>query len=157
MKNLYTPGILVVFLFITNAIAAQESPALSPKPSSKPLLFQQFPAKLSCNADALLQVFDAALNDEIVLEPAPGHLLKGQVIEKVQKNAVVLSINIRLSTIPGALLNLSRITLPYSIQQVRGRIVHPQSGDVLLLTQEQGNYFLVKQSQSFFLAECPAP
>lgn len=156
MKNLYTPGILAVLLLLVQTMSAQEFPAAR-LATDKPQLFQHFPQKLSCNANSFLPLFDASVNDEIIIEPAPGRVLKGQVIEKVQRNEVVLSLNIRLSNFPGALLNLSRITLPFSIQQVRGRILHPQSGDVLLLTQEKGNYFLVKQSQTHFLAECPAP
>ena len=77
----------------------------------------------------------------------------GEVIARVQRTENLQSINIRSTNYPGALFNISIITQADNSKKISGRIIHPQSGDVLILTEENNRYFLRKQSVKFFMTE----
>lgn len=153
MKNLY-PG-LVVFCLLSFPAIAQETQAVAVKQHipDKPLLFAKTPDKLECDPGQLQQIFAAAIHDTITVRFSRHFTFKGIVSEKVQQSTELLSVNVQSLNFPGALLNISLLTLPHTTQQIRGRIIHPQRGDVLQLTRENDKYFLVKRSQKFFLAE----
>ena len=73
--------------------------------------------------------------------------------EKVQRSPGITSINIKLSNYPGALFNITLNTESGYTSKMNGRIIHPQSGDVLILTEENSTYYLKKQLQKFFMTE----
>ena len=79
--------------------------------------------------------------------------IRGVLTEKVQRSPGITSINIKLSNYPGALFNITMNTESGSAGKINGRIIHPQSGDVLILTEENSTYYLKKQLQKFFMTE----
>ncbi len=151
MKNFYL-GIIVQFLLLTSA-SAQEPIAVKQHLVDKPALFIKAPERTACDQARLHKVFRASINDTVRIQFSPEYTFTGRVVEKLQKTPELLSMNLRSIDQPGALLNLSLLTCPDKGHQIRGRIIHPQSGDVLQLTAENDQYFLVKHPQKFFLAE----
>lgn len=144
---------LVVYSLCSFTTVAQEPIGLHQQTSSKPLLFSRIANRTTCDAGILLKAFKGQVQDTITLQLSPEYSFTGVLTEKVQHSPELLSINLRSVTNPGALFHLSLLTPTHTTRRITGRIIHPQSGDVLQLIQEQGNYILVKQSQKLFLAE----
>ena len=153
MKNRYTAGFLGLFLVCSIVTKAQEPIPVKQHITNKPFHFFQFPDRSDCITDELLQLFRAAPSSGIVIH-LPGNLvLRGVITEKVQRSPGITSINIKLSNYPGALFNISLNTESGSTSNINGRIVHPQSGDLLVLTKDNSTYYLKKQLQKFFMTE----
>ena len=152
MKTIYVAGLLVVCLFITAAVKAQTPIPVKQQLPDKPLQFSNLPDKFECGLSELQRAASFRTTENITFRF--GKLaFSGQVVEKVQRSAEVTSINIRSSNFAGALFNISIITLPDNTQKITGRIVNPQSGDILILTEEDNHYYLQKQPQKFFMTE----
>lgn len=150
MKNFYAAGLLVVCLVLTHIATAQVT--LKQHIPDKPLQFSQLPEKFECNLEALNKVSASRTSEEISLQL--GKLtFTGQVAERVQKSPGVESINIRSTNFPGALFNISIHNQPDHTQKITGRIINPQSGDVLVLVEENNRYYLQKVPQKFFMTE----
>ena len=149
MKNLYAVRLAALFLFVTTTVYSQKPVSVQP---DKPLVFSQFPDKSECNITSLKNVFSSRSNDNISIELGK-FVFTGQIIEKVQQSPQVLSMNIRSSNLSGAIFSISIITLPDNTQHFTGRIINPQAGDVLVLTEENNRYFLQKKSLKFFMTD----
>lgn len=152
MKNLYATGILVVCLFASTVTTAQDPSIVKQQIPDKPLLFAALPEKFECNLPELEKASNSRTSEKINLQFGKV-LFNGEVIDRVQRSNNVESINIRLSNYPGALFNISITTQDDNSKKMSGRIIHPQSGDVLILTVENNKYFLRKQPQKFFMTE----
>jgi hypothetical protein len=152
MKNLYATGFLVVLLCAAVALNAQEPVTVRQHIPDKPQLFAALPELFECVPPNLERLSHSRTTDTITLQF--GKLLFiGEIIERVQQTPQVESINIRSHNYPGAMLNLSVFTDNNNTQKIVGRIIHPDSGDVLILDQENGRYYMRKRLQKFFMTE----
>lgn len=154
MKNLYASGFLVVCLLVSTIVTAQEPPQALVKQHipDKPQLFAALPEKFECVFPALDKLTSSRLSSTINLQFGK-FVFTGEVIARVKRSENVESINIRSTNYPGALFNISIFTEADNTKKISGRVVHPQSGDVLILTEENNRYFLRKQPQKFFMTE----
>lgn len=153
MKNLYATGFLVVCLLgSTIAFAQDPDPLIKQHIPGKPLLFAALPEKFECSLAELEKASTSRANDKISFQFGK-FVFTGEIITRVQRSENVESINIRSTNYPGALFNISIFTEADNTKTIRGRIIHPQSGDVLILEQENNKYFLRKQPQKFFMTE----
>lgn len=150
MKNRYLAGLIGVLFLYGQAAHAQAPVPVRQSIPDKPLLFSQFPEKSYCEEHELLQVFQAVLPSNVNITLQGGQILRGVVVDKVERNTGRTSINIKLVDYRNALLNL---TLQHTTKKINGRVVHPGSGDVLIVAEENGRYFLKKQLQKFFMTE----
>jgi hypothetical protein len=152
MKNLYATGFLVVCLFVSINVAAQDPSLVKQQIPDKPLLFAALPEKFECTLPELEKASASRTDDKVSLQFGK-FIFTGKVIARVQRSENVQSINIRSTNYPGALFNISITTQADNSKTISGRIIHPQSGDVLILTEENNRYFLRKQPQKFFMTE----
>lgn len=154
MKNHYVAtGLVVVCLFITTAAVAQ-NPILTPKQGlpNKPMQFSRLPEKFECSIPELQKAASSRISNTVSLKFGQT-TFDGEVVDRIQQSAQVMSMNIRSTNYPGALFNIAFVTQPDGTQKVSGRVINPNSGDVLVLTQENNRYYLVKQQQKFFMTE----
>ena len=151
MKNLLTVGLLAACLVASPCIFAQQAVS-KPTDFNKPVFFSQLPKKIECTLPALQKLPGARVADNVLLQMGDVQFA-GQVVEKVQHTADLLSMNIRSSNFPGAFCTISVITEADHSQKMVGRIVNLQSDEVLVLTEENNQYFWVKQPRQFLLTE----
>lgn len=165
MKRLKTVAFLVVAYFSANTISAQNV-SLSPDKTAsldkivapkqffieKPKLFNNLPDKFTVGKLFLQQLFSGNIST-ISLPAANGEPLQGEVIERVQKNPNVMSINIKLSNYDGALFNVSRIILSDLSVSYVGRVINIKNGDILLLNRENDQFYFTKEKQSLVTVE----
>jgi hypothetical protein len=152
MKNLYATGLLVVCLYLSTNAKAQNATLVKQQIPDKPLLFAALPEKFECTLPELEKASASRTTDKITLQFGK-FVFAGEVTARVQRSENVQSINIRSTNYPGALFNISITTGADNSRHISGRIIHPQSGDVLVLTEENNRYFLRKQPQKFFMTE----
>lgn len=150
MKNLHAAGLLVVCIFAFQSISAQQQPV-----TQKPLLHKatnlaQLPSKLECNIPALQKLSSSRISDKVALTLG-NFEFAGELVDKVQPEQGVQSMNIRSTSIPGALCTVSVITQDDNTQKLVGRIINPQSDEVLVLTEENNRYFWIKKNKAHFL------
>ena len=153
MKNRYLAGFLGLFIISAVATFGQEPIPVKQQIPDKPLIFSQLPERSFCNADELVQLFRIPVSSSIIIHLNGNLPLRGVITENIQRSPGTTSINIRLSDYAGALFNISLIEKPGYLPMLNGRIVHPQSGDVLVLTQENNQYILQRKAQKFFMTE----
>jgi hypothetical protein len=152
MKNLYATGLLVVCLYFSTSTKAQDATLVKQHIPDKPLLFAALPEKFECTLPELEKASASRTTDKVSLQFGK-FIFTGEVIARVQQSEHVQSINIRSTNYPGALFNISITTADDNSKHISGRVIHPQSGDVLVLTEENNRYFLRKQPQKFFMTE----
>lgn len=154
MKNLCAAGGLLVCLLSTTIVSAQHAePQFRQVAPSRPELFARVSAKTECNVKELHRLCNARMADAVTIQLSGDLSLNGEVTDRVQQTDSVTTLNLRLANFDGALLNLTLLTQPDNTYRISGRIIHPQSGDILLLKQENNRYFLVKESRKFLMTE----
>jgi hypothetical protein len=160
MKRLITVAFLGVLYCSTTASAQTISPLkdkekiLAPRQllTEKPRLFSRLPEKFIVGKPILDKLFtgsskriSSAGNQEFPFD--------GEIIERVQKNPNVVSVNIKLTNYDGAMLNVSRIINSDLSVSYIGRAININSGDVLLLKNENGKFYFSKEKQSLTMVE----
>ena len=153
MKNLYPGLIAILFLVTTLDLSAQESAIKQEVIPDKPMVFSKLSAKSEARFADLKKIFSYKIADKISI-PIDGITFIGEVVEKIQREGGVTSMNILSTNFPGALLNITIINESDNTQKINGRIINPRSGDVLVITQENGRYIIKKESQKLFMPEC---
>jgi hypothetical protein len=151
MKNLCAAGLLVA-CFAFQSISAQQPVTQKPVLNKATFSLTQLPHKLECNFPAL-QRLSATRKLENVTLPLGNFEFTGQVVDKVQRSSGVVSMNIRSTNFPGSLFTVSVITEADHTQKLVGRIFNPNSNEVLILTEENNRYFLVKQPRELSMTE----
>jgi hypothetical protein len=150
MKNLHAVGLLVACIFAFQSISAQQEPVTLKTTLQKAKTLSQLPLKLECNTPALQKLSSHRISDKVALNLG-NFEFAGELIDKVQPSAGVQSMNIRSTSMPGALCTVSVITQDDNTQKLIGRIVNPQSDEVLVLTEENNRYYWVKKPKAHFL------
>jgi hypothetical protein len=154
MKNLNAVGLLVACTFAFQSITAQQQTVtLNQKPVlSKATTLSQLPPKLECNISAIKGLSAHRISDKINMTLGDFEF-SGELVEKIQSAAGVVNMNIRSSSMPGALCTVSIITQNDNTQKLVGRIINPKSDEVLVLTEENNRYFWVKKPKQYFMVE----
>lgn len=152
MKNRYATGFLVVCLFVSTKLSAQDPALVRQQTPDKPMLFTALPEKFECTLAELQKAAAFRTSDKITLQFGK-FLFTGEITARVRQSETVESINIRSTNYPGALFNIAITTQADNSKKISGRIIHPKSGDVLILTEENNRYFLRKAPQKFFMTE----
>lgn len=150
MKNLNAAGLLVACIFAFQSIFAQQKPVIQKPALLKATTLAQLPSKLECNIPALQKLSSIRISEKVALAIG-NYEFAGELVEKVQPQAGMQSMNIRSTSIPGALCTVSVITQDDNTQKLVGRIINPQSDEVLVLTEENNRYFWVKKPKAYFL------
>jgi hypothetical protein len=154
MKNLNAVGLLVACTFAYQSITAQQQTVtLNQKPVlSKATTLSQLPPKLECNISAIKGLSAHRISDKINMTLGDFEF-SGELVEKIQSAAGVVNMNIRSSSMPGALCTVSIITQNDNTQKLVGRVINPKSDEVLVLTEENNRYFWVKKPKQYFMVE----
>ncbi|THU33506.1 hypothetical protein FAM09_25495 [Niastella caeni] len=152
MKNLNAAGLLVACIFAFQTLSAQQQPITQKPALNKALSLAQLPEKLECNLPALKKISSTRISEHVALALG-NYEFAGEVVDRTQQSAGVMSMNIRSTNIPGAFCTVSVITDADNTQKLVGRIINPKSDDVLVLTEENNRYFWVKQPKQFFMVE----
>jgi hypothetical protein len=136
--------------FVTQA-SAQYSSDNSQITNSKIFLFKQVPQKSQCNITALDNLFSTtgSVNSAV----SQGFFIHGELIENVQRNPSIQSINISLSDFPGAIFTLSRTRLEDGSIRYSGHILSTDYKDALILSYEKGKYYFIKTEQRLLITD----
>jgi len=151
MKNLCATGLLVACIFAFQSISAQQQPVTQQPVINKASTLAQLPSKLECSIPALQKLSSFRKSENVTLSLG-NFEFAGELVEKIQSAAGVLNMNIRSTNMPGAFCTISVITEDNK-QKLVGRIINPKSDDVLVLTEENNQYFWVKQPREHFMTE----
>lgn len=149
MKNLNAAGLLVACIIAFQSISAQQEP-VNPKALMKAKTLSQLPSKLECNTPALQNLSTFRISDKVALNLG-NFEFAGELIESIRPSAGVQSMNIRSTSMPGAMCTVSVITQNDNTQKLVGRIINPQSDEVMVLTEENNRYYWVKKPKAHFL------
>jgi hypothetical protein len=152
MKNLNAVGLLAACIFAFQSISAQQQPITQKPALNKASTLAQLPQKLECNLPALKKLSSTRISDNVALSLG-NYEFAGELVEKTQQAAGVLSMNIRSTNMPGAFCTVSVITAADNTQKLVGRIINPRSDEVLVLTEENNRYFWVKKRKEHFMVE----
>ena len=151
MKHALRAGLALLCHALYVSLSAQ--PPVRQVLPNKPLLFNQLPEKLTIATTQLEQLFTAEALQRVKIPLGTGNYLSGIVKEKTVRNKQVVNITIECTNFDGALLTVSRITGMGTAVTYLGRVVNIRYGDVLLLTEHNNQYFLVKEKQSLVIVE----
>lgn len=150
MKNLNAAGLLVACIFAFQSISAQQE-TVNPKLTLlKAKTLAQLPSKLECNTPALQSLSTLRKSDKVALNLG-NFEFAGELVESIRPSAGVQSMNIRSTSMPGAMCTVSVITQNDNTQKLIGRIINPQSDEVMVLTEENNRYYWVKKPKAHFL------
>ncbi|MGN6421418.1 MAG: hypothetical protein ACTHMC_28145 [Pseudobacter sp.] len=151
MKIFYTG--LVVSAFLSVSAKAQQAITVKQHHTPKPAVFTKFPGKFEVDLTPFRKAFASDISDTVSIRLSAHHSFRGVITDKVQHSPTLRTLNIKSAEFSGAMMFISLNTATDAEQPVNIRILHPRKADVMVLTQEAGKYFLVKEEQQFFLAE----
>ena len=152
MKRIFLSA-CAVSMCLVFALNGTAQIAVNQHPVEKPALFHELPEKFSCSLPALKTLFTSVANGKVAIQLSNQLQLNGTVLEKVAVSSQQLSVNIRCDNFQNALLNISRLTLENGTYKYVGRMVSPAHGDVLLLWEDNGQYYFIKQKQLLSMVE----
>jgi hypothetical protein len=152
MKNLHAVGLLVACTFAFQSISAQQQPMTQKPALNKASTIAQLPEKLECNLLALKKLSSTHISDNVAMSLG-NYEFAGELVNKTQQSAGVVSMNIRSTNMPGAFCTVSVITRTDNTQKLVGRIINPKTDEVLVLTEENNRYFWVKKPKEHFMVE----
>ena len=149
MKNLNAAGLLVACIFAFQSISAHQEP-VNTKALLQAKTLSQLPSNLHDNTSAIQNQSTFRICDKVALNLG-NFEFAGELIESIRPSAGVQSMNIRSTSIPGAMCTVSVITQDDNTQKLVGRIINPQSDEVMVLTEENNRYYWVKKPKAHFL------
>jgi hypothetical protein len=150
MKNLNAAGLLVACIFAFQSISAQQEPVNPKITLLKAKTLAQLPSRLECNTPALQKLSTFRISDKVAFNLG-NFEFAGELMESIRPSADVQSMNIRSTSMPGAMCTVSVITQNDNTQKLVGRIINPQSDEVMVLTEENNRYYWVKKPKAHFL------
>jgi hypothetical protein len=150
MKNYSTPVFLMLFTLLAFAAGAQEKKIPLNEPDyNRPVLFQQLPATLDVEMNALRSTLTASRGQHILLDLTTDASLRleGEVVSTDDKtDERVNSVVIRLTNFPGARLTFTKAVYPDGQVVYSGRIISFQHGDAYELKEQNGKFIFVKKN-----------
>ena len=145
-------GFLLAFISIGLTASAQD-PSTRVIRAEKASLFTKLPSKSTCNRPELEKVLRYKKSDQVSLKLSDQLILSGEVIEKVESSPGIQNINIRLSNYGNSLLNISIVNDSLNSKTIVGRIIHPKNAEALVISEENGRYYVTKHKMEFFMVE----
>lgn len=152
MKRWLFMSFLLTMLSLSTDVSAQ-GPLTKDTKAIKPMLFSTLPAKSLCSRPELEKIAQFAKFQKINVNLNESLLLSGEVIERVETSPGVQNMNIRLSNFGNAILHISIFSGPGNTSTITGRIIHPGHSDALVITEENGKYYVTKYKMEFFMVE----
>ena len=152
MNTRRTVGCLLIYLAGYGVAPAQTLAAYSthPSPDNQMALFSQLPVRNLCTPESLEKIFQ---------DPHTPILAIGRICvrcaceDKIQQNAQVETVLLRLPDFPGFFCSLVRQKDLQGSIKYSGRVMSRTSATALLLEADHGQYFFVKTAQALLLAE----
>jgi hypothetical protein len=116
-------------------------------------LFAHLPSKSSCSRLELEKIIHSRPSQTISLKLNDTLVVSGDILDNLITSPGVQNINVRLSNYGNALLHLSILTQAGNTPKIIGRIIHPNNADALIISEENGKYYITKQKMEFFMVE----
>ncbi|HEV7782989.1 MAG TPA: hypothetical protein VGO58_17055 [Chitinophagaceae bacterium] len=150
MKNLRTIALCVSISFYSLCTSAQTgfNPPVNEPNYNKPELFRSLPENIRLDIGSVSGLFNNVVGSTVSseLSQVTSFQFKGQVVSSVSKyDNKIVSVVIRSTNYPGALLTFSRITDANGTISYTGRIVSMQHGDLFELKNINDQFVLVKK------------
>lgn len=147
--NLFAIGICAFVLLSFNAIS-QQPPLITEKARQA---FHKIPSKSRVNSEELRRLFRYDINDSIQLRLSPDIFLEGRITAKQIKLSGAVLINLLADNYPGILFNFSMVPQNNGHQKISGRVIHKNLEEVMILKEENGEYFFEKLKRERLLPE----
>lgn len=119
----------------------------------KSLLFNNLPERFSINNLWLDHLFDGPDTGTVTIVFTGEKNFEGVILEKVQKNPHVVTINIKSSNYDGAFLTLSRVRYDDSSARYIGGLISINYGDVFTVSQDNNMVTFQRKKQSTVITE----
>ena len=149
MKNLRTYVLCVSISLYSLCATAQTGNVPVNEPNyNKPLLFQTLPDNIRLDMSSVSYLFNNVVGSTVStdLSQTTGFRFDGQVVSSVSKyDNKIVSVVVRSTNYPGALLNISRITDDAGSISYTGRIISLQNGDLFELKNIDNQFVFVKK------------
>lgn len=147
MKILKTGALSVLLSLCFISSNAQKIPSFSEPDYNKPKAFADLPQKMKLDVQTFEKLLLTDVGNKINLLIAPGFNLQGVVVSKsdpidVQSKTVV----IRATNREGATFTISRINNTDGTFSYNGRILSFKHSDAYEITQEEGQFVMVKRN-----------
>ncbi|MEO6915135.1 MAG: hypothetical protein ABI151_05295 [Chitinophagaceae bacterium] len=153
MKTIQLFGLSIILMLQGAVLSAQDLPEFTKLQTEKTRVFDRVPSKFSVYAVAMDRLFSLKANSKVVIPLDGSNFIEGTVLEVVQHNEQVTSINISASNFDGAMLTLSRKTIPGQPVTYVGRLISMKHGDAFMMTMQGSEIVFSKQQQSLTVAE----
>lgn len=153
MKFRHTLLLCVVLLMSMEFHAQEPLKAITQERVAPPSLFSSLPEQFECDQTALQKIVSGSVNEQIIAQLSGQFLLKGIILEKVNRKGGAYSINFRVQNYHNAIFNISVRLLADNSITIQGRILHPQYDDVLVLSKERDKYFFRKKLLRLYMTE----
>jgi hypothetical protein len=140
-------------LCICTLVTFSQTPVSKDTRADKSSLFATLPTKSVCNRLELEKIIQLPIFSRVSLPLDHNIVLSGEVIEKVEPAAGIKNINIRLSNFGNALLHVTFHQQQDNTYKITGRIVHPKNAEAVVISEENGKYYLTKHKMEFFMVE----
>ncbi len=150
MKNLRTAVLCVsisLYSLCSSAQIGSNVPINEPN-YNKPLLFQSLPDNIRLDMASVNNLFNYVVGNAIStdLAQSTGFRFDGQVVSSVNKyDNKIVSVVVRSTNYPGAVLNISRVTDDNGSISYTGRIISMQNGDLFELKNIDNQFVFVKR------------
>jgi len=152
MKNLFITGLLVACLVASQAMFAQQpQPVAKPTDFHKAVSLAELPKRIEF-ALSIQKIHTFRLADKVSL-PMGDSEFTGEIVDKAQPAAGVVSMNIRSINMPGTFCTISIVTDSDHTQKIVGRIFNPHGTEALVLTEENNRYYWVKQELRLLMTD----
>jgi hypothetical protein len=143
MKNLYK-GLAFLLLFACIRTQAQEPPVREPD-YNKPKLFAQLPQRISIPVTVLESLVQSEIGKTITIPFATNLPIQGIVSSTAYNDNQVKSVAIRVTSLQGACLSVSKIRREDGSSYFSGRIISLNHGDAYEMIFENGIYYFDKK------------
>jgi hypothetical protein len=149
MKNLRTVALCVSISLSSLCAVAQTGVVPVNEPDyNKPALFSSLPDQIRLDMTTVTNLFNSGVGSvvDVNLSQATFFRFAGQIVSSVSKyDNKILSVVVRSSNYPGALLSISKITAEDGNTTYSGRIVSMAHGDLFELKNIDNQFTLVKK------------
>jgi hypothetical protein len=149
MKNLRTIALCVSISLYSLCTSAQTGNVPVNEPDyNKPELFRNLPSTIVLDMGNVTRLFTSIVGGpvSVAMSASSPFQFEGQVVSSVSKyNNGIVSVVVRSTNYPGALLTLSKLTDAGGNISYTGRIVSRQHGDLFELKNVNNEFVLVKK------------
>ncbi len=120
---------------------------------AKPNLFDHLPQKMHCNEAAFNDFFSKKINEKINTQLSAELHINGEVISTRQPVPGTFLVNVRMFNYHNAIITVTAKLQANNSFYFHARALHPNFGDVLILTREKDKYFFIKSPQTMLMPD----